>query len=202
MGCRHALLNGTGERMYRQIGFERIGYGLTWWLNVQRLEANPPTQTQIAFAEAVGRGDVEALDSLAKRLEPETSDSPLTNGMAPMELAVKMGKPESAKWLVSHGATLDVLSAWDFGWKDCVLQLLAETPGFANKRSGEMQATPLHEAAERNDIELARVVLAANPDLDIKDVRFHATPLGWAKHFQRTEIIELIEQHQARRSKK
>jgi GNAT superfamily N-acetyltransferase len=42
LGCFHALLNATGERMYRQLGFERLGYGWTWWLNVAQLEAHPP----------------------------------------------------------------------------------------------------------------------------------------------------------------
>ncbi len=202
MGCRHALLNGTGERMYQQIGFERIGFGRTWWLNVQRLNANPPSPTQIAFAEAIGRGDVDTLDLLAKQLEPDVVDVSLTNGMMPMELAVEMGKLDSVKWLVAHGVTLDVLSAWDLGWKHRVSQLLAENPELVNKCSGDRQTTPLHEAAERNDIELAHVVLVANPDLEVRDVQFHATPLDWAKHLQRTELVRLIEAHQARQSPK
>jgi GNAT superfamily N-acetyltransferase len=201
IGCRHATLNGTGERMYRQIGFERIGYGMTWWLNVARLEANPPTPTRIAFAEAIGRGDIDALDGLEKQVETDGFDVPLTNGMMPMELAVKLGKTTLAQWLVDHGVTLDVLSAWDFGWKDRVADLLAKNPELVNRRSGEMQTTPLHVAAERDDIELARLLLTANPDLDIKDATFGGTPLGWAHNFQRTDIIELIEAHQACKSK-
>jgi len=44
-------------------------------------------------------------------------------------------------------------------------------------------------------------VLSANPDLSITDVRFNGTPLGWAKHFARTEIAQLIERH-ARRQRR
>ncbi len=201
LGCRHAVLNGTGERMYRQIGFERIGYGMTWWLNVARLEANPPTPAQIAFAEAIGRGDIDALDRLEEQIGPEALDTPLTNGMTPVELAVKLGKAASARWLIDHGATLDVLSAWDLGGKERVAALLAEHPEAVNRRSGEMQATPLHMAIERGDIELVRFLLAANADLNIKDAMFGSTPLGWAYHLQRTDIIELIEAHQARSSR-
>jgi len=197
MGCRHALLNGTGERMYQQIGFERIGFGLTWWLNVPRLASRPPTKEQIALAEAVGRGDLDALASLGRHISAENLDAPLANRMTLMELATHEGRSASAEWLIRQGATLDVLSAWDLGWKDRVLQMLVEEPELANRRSGEMQTTPLHEAARRNDIELARVVLASNPDLEIRDASFDSTPLGWAKYFQRTEIIELIQQHRA-----
>ena len=30
-GYRYAVLNATGRRMYEQLGFQCIGYGLTWW---------------------------------------------------------------------------------------------------------------------------------------------------------------------------
>lgn len=193
MGCQHALLNGTGERMYRQIGFERIGYGWTWWLNVPRLEAHPLTRERIALAEAVGRGDREALASRGRRFSAEELDAPLPNGMTLVQLAVHAGQPASAEWLLAQGATLDVLSAWDLGWKERVPQLLAERAELVNQRLGEGQITPLHAAVERNDIELVRVLLDANPDLEVEDPAFHSTPLGWARHLQRTEIVHLFE---------
>jgi ankyrin repeat protein len=109
-----------------------------------------------------------------------------------------MEQPASAEWLVEHGATLDVISAWDLGWEDRVQQLLVTSPDLANQRSGSWQITPLHAAAERGDAELARVLLAAGADLEVQDTAFHSTPLGWARHFERTEIVAMIEQHQAR----
>jgi ankyrin repeat protein len=71
--------------------------------------------------------------------------------------------------------------------------LLAAAPELANQRAGDWQITPLHVAAERGDVELARLVLSARPDLEIQDTQFHSTPLGWARHFGRTEIVALIE---------
>ena len=105
------MLNGTGEKMYQQMGFERIGYGMTWWLKVDRLEANPPTSTLIAFAEAIGRGDIDTLDGLKKQIGSETFKAPLTNGVGPMELTVELSQTTSAQWLVDQGATLDERSA-------------------------------------------------------------------------------------------
>jgi hypothetical protein len=195
LGCRHALLNATGlgEPAYRRIGFESIGFGQTWWLHRPTLEASPPTELQIAFAEAVGRGDVAALDALAGRLDPAALDAPLPGGTTAMDLAVQTAQPRSAEWLTAHGATLDVISAWDLGWKERVRQMLVDSPSLVNTRRGGWGLTPLHEAAQRGDTELARVVLAAGPDLEIQDMQFHSPPLGWARHFGRTEIIELIE---------
>jgi GNAT superfamily N-acetyltransferase len=197
LGCSHALLNATGERMYRQLGFERIGYGWTWWLDVARLEARPPSREWVMVAEAVGRGDLETLAVLARQGSTERLDTPLANGMTLLELAAHAQQPRSAEWLVRQGATLDVLPAWELGWKDRVVELLAEHPELASRRRGEMATTPLHEAVERDDRVLAQVLLGAQPDLNIKDAMFGGTPLDWAKHMQRTEMIELIERYQA-----
>ena len=195
LGCRYALLNSTGmgEPLYRSLRFETLGYGQTWWLHRAVLDREPPAQLEVAFAEAVGRGDIVALDALAHRLPPEVLDAALRCGLTPMQFAVKTGHPESVAWLVGHGATLDVVSAWDLGWKERAAELLATSPELANRRSGRQQITPLHEAVLRNDAELARVVLSAHPDLDIADTEFGSTPLGWARYFCREAIIGLIE---------
>jgi GNAT superfamily N-acetyltransferase len=199
LGVQHALLNATplGERVYRRVGFATIGHGQTWWLSGETLMA-PPSPAQVALAEAVGQGDVAALDARVGPAESETLDAPLPCGMTPLQLAVQTGQPAAAAWLVRRGATLDVLSAWDLGWKEAVPELLRRTPDLANRRSGEWQVTPLHVAAQRGDVELARLLLTADPDLEIQDTQFHSTPLGWARHFQRAEIVELIERYQAR----
>lgn len=198
IGCRHALLNGTGERMYNQIGFRTIGRGQTWYLRGATLEAPPPTETQVAFIEAVGRGDLRALDRLAGRLDPGAADTPLASSLTPLQVAVHTEQPTAADWLVRHGAVLDLLTAWDLGWKERVPALLTARPDHVNRRSGDWGITPLHEAAQRNDSELARVLLAARPDLTIEDTQFHSTPLGWARHLRHTAVAELIEQHQSR----
>jgi GNAT superfamily N-acetyltransferase len=195
LGYRHALLNATGERMYRQLGFARIGYGSTWWLSVARLAQNPPSSQSVRIAEAIGRGDVAALEGLTEGSAVAPLDAPLANQMTLLELAAHAQQPAAAEWLVSHGATLDVLSAWDLGWRDRVASLLAEHPERANFRRGEAGTAPLHEAIQRDDRALAQVLLEAHADLDIKDAQFGGTPLAWAKHMQRTAMIELIERY-------
>lgn len=52
--------------------------------------------------------------------------------------------------------------------------------------------TALHTAAGDGDVELARLLLAAGADPDLRDARFGGTPLDWANHFDQTATAELL----------
>ena len=194
-GYRYALLNGTGERMYEQLGFKKLGYGFTWWLKTSRLIAHPPAKTEVNFAEAIGRGDVMALEMLGANLDMNDLKAPLTNGMSLLQLAVYCHQPVSAEWLISRGLHVNVLEAWDLGWKDHAASILAEHPGQANQQYGEWDLTLLHMAADRNDPEMAKLALSAKPDLGIKDKIYQSTALDWARHLKTDAIIGLIEKY-------
>jgi GNAT superfamily N-acetyltransferase len=209
-GYRYAVLNATGRRMYEQLGFKWIGDGWTWWLKMDRLLAQPPVKEAIELAEAIGRGDLEALErlktsealkqledpgrlkALAHAFDPAVLQKPLTNGMTLMQLAVHCGQPASGEWLLQQGCTYQVLDAWDLGWKDRAARLLQEHPEQANELYTPWNKTLLHVAAERNDPELARLVLSARPQLKIKDKAYQSTALDWARHFGHEEIARLI----------
>jgi ribosomal protein S18 acetylase RimI-like enzyme len=187
LGCRFVLLN-AATHIYHALGFRSLGYGQTWWIFQEAIAKTPLPPEQVTFVEALGRGDVDALGT-----PPLPLDDALLCGMTPLELCAKLQQQKSADWLLNLGATPDVLSLYDLGRAETLPALLAERPELASRRRGEMGATPLHEAVERNDLALARLVLAAHPDLSLKDHRFHATPLDWARHLGRTKMTELIE---------
>jgi GNAT superfamily N-acetyltransferase len=187
-GFHYVTLN-AATHIYDRIGFETLGRGQTWWLHSERM-LNPPSRAEIAFAEVVGMADIRALDAM--HTLPDL-DVPLACGLTPIQLAARAGEPDAVRWLISRGATLQILEAWDLGWKEKATRMLAERPELANHRSGLWQTTPLHEAALRGDVELARLLLSAGPDLTVCDMEARSTPLGWARHFNRTEIIALIE---------
>jgi ribosomal protein S18 acetylase RimI-like enzyme len=195
LGYRYAVLNATGRRMYEQLGFRWMGDGWTWWLKVPRVAANPPSARQVAIAEAVGRGDLEALDDAGSRTSRDDLTIPMANGLTLMELAGHLGRPESARWLEGRGVPLLPLEAWDLGWRDRAAELLREDPGLVDRRYGEGGLTLLHKAAERGDAELAMLALSAAPDLEAKDEQYGGTPLGWARYTGRGEIARLIEEH-------
>lgn len=184
-GYNYAVLNATGRRMYQQAGFSWMGDGYTWWL---KTPGNIPTPERVAQAEAIGTGNIKALSDKDLLL-------PLTNGMTLMQLAVHYRQPASAEWLIQHGVPYTVMDAWDLGWKDRAAKLLQDDPLLVNRQYGELSATILHMAVERNDIELARLALAAKPDLSVRDYRYNATALDWSGHLQRPAIAELIKEN-------
>jgi ankyrin repeat protein len=54
--------------------------------------------------------------------------------------------------------------------------------GFPVTARGQHQATSLHWAAFHGNPEMAKIVLRFNPELEVTDADFHATPMGWATH--------------------
>jgi GNAT superfamily N-acetyltransferase len=192
---RYAVLNGTGLRMYEQLGFRKLGTGHTWWLITSRLLANPPSGDDIVLAEAIGRGDLNALATVDNNIKNFNLQLPITNGMTLMQLAVHFRQTSSAEWLIAHHIPINVMEAWDLGWKNRAFEILSKDPGQVNHPNGEWQLTMLHMAAERNDEALAKFALSAHPDITIKDSLYKSTALDWSRHLQREKITLLLESY-------
>jgi predicted N-acetyltransferase YhbS len=193
-GYRYATLNGTGQRMYQQLGFRFISYGNTWWLVNDRYITHAPSTALVQLTEAVGTGHIATLNELAPQFTAGELNTPLANKMTLMQVAVHYKQQASADWLITHGGTYTVLDAWDLGWHDRAAALLAADPALVNHRYGHWQTTLLHIAAERNDLALAELALQARPDLSVKDAVYHNTALGWAEVLERKELAEMIRQ--------
>ncbi|NLR66341.1 GNAT family N-acetyltransferase [Chitinophaga varians] len=194
-GYHYATLNANpmGRPIYEQLGFQWINDGLTWWITDDRLQTRPPGAEEIALAEAIGKGDITALEVFAGA----DLKAPLCNGMHLMELAVHCQQPAAAEWLIAHGVACGALDAWKLGWKDRTAALLAQSPDEVNRLYGDFQYTLLHAAAEKNDIALAQLAIAAQPDLEIKDAIHKANALDWAEYFGRKEIGDMIKAYKS-----
>ncbi|MCK7555493.1 GNAT family N-acetyltransferase [Chitinophaga sedimenti] len=187
-GYTLATLNASdmGQPIYEQMGFKKLGNGMTWWMNGMR-EVSPQ---ESAFAEAVACGHLERLGHLPHG----NLDQPIANGMSLIALAAYCHQPDAAEWLVHHGAAYTALDAWDLGWIERAADMLTHNPQEVNRLYGEFRYTLLHIAAQRNDVGLARLAIQFHPDLTIRD-RFHdSTAAGWANFFKRREIAGIITQ--------
>lgn len=193
-GYRYVILNANhlGKPVYEKAGFELISYGITWWLMGKRYITHAPTDTQIRLAEAIGSGDIAALNDLSVSFDRASLNTPMSNGMRWMELAVLYKQHGSAEWLIRREADCTALDAWGLGWKERVVDMLKNDPAEVNRRYFEWGATLLHIAAEKNDTDLLKTALAASPDLSIRDLHHQATALDWAYFFQRPDQIALL----------
>lgn len=163
-GCTHAVLNATpeGEWLYKTVGFERLGEGRTWW----RHPGQRATPRQTALVEAIGFGDVDALEAL--RPTAVELARPIGGAGPPLVIGVLTGRPESVEWI------------------------LRRRPELVSADLGASGYTLLHAAAEWDAPEVAAVALAHGADRTIRDGTHDGTPLGWAEHFGREEIVALL----------
>jgi ankyrin repeat protein len=95
---------------------------------------------------------------------------------APIHFAAMPAKPRLVRLLIDHGAQMDVFAAAAMGDVRVVRRMLRGNPNLIASR-GPDGGTPLHFSGSPK---VARVLLAAGADTDVRD-RFHRqTPAEWA----------------------
>ncbi len=163
-GCRHAVLNATdaGTPLYAGAGFRSLGWGQTWWY----FRRKPSTARQVALTEAIGFGDLTALERLQATKAELTGTLP--GEETPLTLALVTDQPAVAAYL------------------------LERCPELAGRRFPPHGATLLHLAAEHDRPAFVALALAHGSDPDARDDSFKATALGWAEHLGRADIARQL----------
>jgi len=75
-----------------------------------------------------------------------------------------------------------------------VLALLIDL-GFSVDIQDRTGTRPLHEAAINNAMASARFLIERGADVDARESRFNAPPIGWAAHGDRTDMVRLLSSH-------
>jgi ankyrin repeat protein len=97
------------------------------------------------------------------RLGPDGGDA------LALHLAVSKKNAEAVRWLIAHGVDVNAKRVlWD------------------------CNSTALHKTAESGAVEIARLLLDAGADPDIRDDKYDATVLGWAEFCDQEQVARLI----------
>jgi Ankyrin repeats (many copies) len=100
---------------------------------------------------------------------------------------VRQARPGLIVWAAAQGRTETVALLAELGFD-------VDALGRGDAPVEQGWETALHQAAYRGDLELARLLLGWGADTGVRDARFDATPLDWARHFDRQAIVELLSQ--------
>jgi ankyrin repeat protein len=93
-----------------------------------------------------------------------------------LHLAVNKRNLPSLRWLIAHGVDIN-----------------------AKRPMWDCNHTALHMTIESGATEIARLLLDAGADPNIRDDKYHATALGWAKFFGRQDLATLIRERGGQR---
>jgi ankyrin repeat protein len=100
--------------------------------------------------------------------------------------AVRRRRPALTVWAAAQGrpGSVELLASLGFD---------VNAKGRSDAPASDPWQTALHVAAMDGRLDLARSLLSLGADPDIRDKRFNSTPLGWARHFDQDQLIELLE---------
>lgn len=123
-----------------------------------------------------------------------------------LPVAAALGRTDAARRLVpdadAESHQLALALAAQFGHVE-IVRLLLDSGADPNRYSpGHSHSTPLHQAALAGHIEVVRLLVERGARLDMKDILWHATPAGWAKHAARTDIERYFRQQEDAKQKR
>jgi ankyrin repeat protein len=136
---------------------------------------SPPLELEpaAAFVGAALAADGPRVAEL-RRGHPDVADEVRAERPGLVVWAAVAGQPGSVELLVAAGFDVNAKGRSD-------------TPA-----NGAWE-TALHHAAAVGNLELARTLLRLGADPDIRDHRFDAPALGWARQFGQAALVELLE---------
>ena len=94
-------------------------------------------------------------------------------------------RPGLIVWAAARGRADVVAKLVELGWD-------VNARGRGDVPLEQEWHTALHEAAGNNDLPMIEMLLSLGADPAVRDARFHATPLEWARHFDHREAVRSL----------
>ncbi len=113
-------------------------------------------------------------------------------------VAASLGRVDESRQLLTSASVEDRHRAFalaaQFGHAEIVRLLMdaGEEPNRYNPVGAHAHSTPLHQAALGGHDAVVRLLVERGARLDLKDTLWQATPEGWARHAEKTEIAEYL----------
>lgn len=125
------------------------------------------TGAKLDFLSALYLGRYEAAEAMLRddpsRIGPDGRDT------IALHLSVSKKNIAAVRWLIAHGVDVNAkANVWD------------------------CSHTALHMTAESGAVDMARLLLDAGADPNIRDDKYDATVLGWAEYCEQPHVAELV----------
>jgi ankyrin repeat protein len=133
----------------------------------------PPPDAVNDMIAAAFRGDRSTLDRIR-------SDEPETLAQA------RRSRPGLMVWAAARAGVETVTLLAELGFD-------VNAYGRGDAPVEQEWETALHQSAARGDVALARRLLDLGANPNLRDYRFSATPLDWARHLHQPQIVTLLE---------
>jgi ankyrin repeat protein len=168
--CEHgASTNAAGGKNHDSLCHLVVGFRSPRWTRLfLESGANPNAvdEWNLTLAHvAADRGDVEKLKILLdykadiNRLTPE--------GSSPLFFAAVLDHPEACKFLLDHGARLDIYSACALGVTESVAGMLSADESHARRADGRLGRPPLFWACHNGNLELVQLLLDNGAEVNV-----------------------------------
>lgn len=137
-----------------------------------------------AMAPALAHGEFDAVQALIRR-----------GAAIDFAGAAALGRLEDARDTLptAEPALRHRALAWaaQFGHADVVRLLLdaGEDPNRFNPPGTHSHSTPLHQAALAGHVDVVRLLVERGARVDTRDIQYTSTPLEWAEHGGRSEVV-------------
>jgi Ankyrin repeats (3 copies) len=140
-----------------------------------------------AMLPALAHGEFGSVDALLRRganlnLAVAAATGSLDNARPLLPASTPEDRHTSLALAAQHGRTDIVRLLLDAG----------EDPNRYNPVGCHSHSTPLHQAAWNSHLAVVTLLVENGARLDIKDILFQGTPLGWAEHAGRTAIAHYL----------